>query len=678
MKNFFLFTLLSLALAAAPEIHAQVDWRFGFEDTWNQLNILTPAQREVLLAKLTPVVAAQKTRGVINLNTPAGGWGKMQTSATAAINFSQSDQIVQTLQKHGFALLWEFILNADWARAGNTDCYNRGEATSCAPDAAHENDLYKYVFALVERYDGDGFMDMGHETPSNTADDLQVPIRFYALVGEVEFSGATPTPQGGYGDASRSHFWSDTIENLLKTHRIIYRAVHDADPSGRSKFVGAGGIFWDLYNDFPDWPALEGPTLRARLNGSNNHSAIYQQSFNRLKQLLTSFGNDGDGIECDYIGWHPHMPWRDIDQAFKFIKTYAGNKPILVDDMWCNIFLEDRAGVQGYTQFIGGGRAMEGDFPNAAIPSYTALRNGVIFNNPAITKWFYARHSRTIVKAFASAFGEGAERASLSGINDFTPARLSSVGHINIMGTLNENFFLKPGYYTYKLLVEKLHDFTKAEEISVSSDPRTRVYKFERPRGPIYVLWSETGEAPPNLDYRLATGETVSFKVLNNVTALKLTRIISDTTNTKPPEESLAVANGRVTIRLGYEPVFLEEGVLVNVQAPEDLSPVAFTLEQNVPNPFFLSTAEKNGGTTIRFSLPTTADVTIKIYNMIGQEVRVLVEQRLESGVQQAAWNGRDRGEQAVPSGVYFMQMVARESNTHRQHRQVRKMIVIE
>jgi len=677
MKKNFVLVLLSAMLAVGTIANAQVDWRFGFEDTWNQLNLLTPAQRDVLLAKLTPVVAAQKVRGVINLNTPAGGWRGMQANANAAINFSQSDQIVQTLQAHGFSLLWEFILNADWASTGNADCYNRSVASSCAPDAAHENDLYNYVYALVERYDGDGVMDMGHETPNNTTDDLTVPMQFYAIVGEVEFSGATSTSPSDYGDASRQHFWSDTIDNLLKTHRIMYRAIHDADLSGRAKFIGAGGVFWDLYNDFPDWPAVEGPTVQARLKGSNNHNATYVQSFGRMKQLLASLGNDSDGIECDYVGWHPHMPWRDIDQAFKFIKTHAGNKPIFVDDMWCNIFLQDRADAPGFTQFVSG-QKIEGDFPNASISSYTALRNGVIFNNSPIVKWYYAKHARTIVKAFASVFGEGAERASLSGINDFTPVRLSAVGHINIMGTLNENFFIKPGYYAYKQLVEKLHDFTNAEEINVSSDPRTRVYKFDRPSGPIYILWSETGDAPPNLDYRIATGETVSFKVLNNVNTLKLTHIITDTANTKPQEEMLPVQNDQVSIRLGYEPIFLEEGILVGIQSPVEISlPLAFALEQNVPNPFSLRSTN-NSNTFIRFSLPATAQVTLKIYNIVGQEMRALLNRRFEAGRHEVRWDGRDNLGQQVASGVYFLRMVAARGNAIINFSRTKKILVVQ
>ena len=237
---------------------------------------------------------------------------------------------------------------------------------------------------------------------------------------------------------------------------------------------------------------------------------------------------------------------------------------------------------------------------------------------------------------------KGAIIANFSGTNDL-PRSVPFVGRgwpggwINLTGTRLEDYFEKPQYHTYKLLVEKLQDFTEVTELSVSSDPRTRVYKFERPRGPIYVLWSETGEAPPNLDYRIPTGETVTLKVTNNVNALKLTHIISDTANTQPQEEMLPVQNGRVSMQLGYEPIFLEEGVLVGVQSRLETSlPRVFALEQNAPNPF-------NPSTTIRFSLPTTAQVTLKIFNTAGQEVRTLVNASFPAGRQTLRGDGRDR-----------------------------------
>jgi len=666
MKRFFILSAIVAVLAAAPITNAQVDWRFGFEDTWAILRLpwwvvgsLTSAQKDTLLCKLEIVTEKQKAGGDINF--PFVTWGEMQPYSGADIKFREkSDPIVQLLQKHGFSVLWNLRIKADWVSVDNPDCYGLGD---CAPDTAHEDDLYNYIYAIVERYDNDGFMDMGYETPDDPTDDLELPIQFYLMIGEIEFAGATPQPEPGYGDEARNHFWTDSIENLLKTHRIIYQAIHDADPSGYSKLISSGGVFFDLYSDFSDWPEIEGPKVQARLNGANNHNAIYVESYNRLKQMLVSFGDDSDGIECDYIGWHPHMPWREIEQTFTFIKTYSGGKPIYVDDMWCNIFLQDRTDAPGNSLFTGGGAAIEGDFPNSLVPGYTALKHDVLFNNKHVVDWYYARHARTIVKAFASVFGEGAERACISGINDVEETgiwplivnlRESPLGYINIMGTSEENFFKKPGYYTYKLLIEKLHDFTKVEEIKVSNDPRTRIYEFQRPSGPVYVSWSETGEAPLDLDYRNnPTGETVTLEVKNSVAELILTHIITDTANTNPEVKTIATENGRITIQLGYEPFFLEGDYLTDVQCHSQFSlPSSFLLEQNYPNPF-------NPESVIEYQLPRSSDVEISIYNLKGQKVTTLIRANQPAGFLKIIWNGKDESGRTVASGVYLYQLKA-------------------
>lgn len=631
----------------------EVAWRFGFEDTWSQLaGFMSDEQKGMLLEKLGAAVAAQPAGGDININGTAGGWGGMQPSEGDSIDFSQSDRLVQLLQAHGFSMLWNLRINAPWSSENNAGCYNRSTSGNCAPDEAHEEALYEYVYALVERYDGDGVRDMGYETPGDTSDDLQVPMQFYLMVGEIEFAGATPPPDG-YGDAADRHFWHDTIDNLLRTHRIVYRAVHDADPSGFSKLVSSGGIFWDLYGDFPDWPAIEGPTVQARLNGENNHDAVYVESFDRLKQMLTSFGDDADGIEADYVGWHPHMPWRGIEQAFTFIHTYAGDVPIYVDDMWCNIFLQDREDAPGNTLFTGGGQAIEGDFPNELAGDYTELRNGVIFNNPPeVRSWYEARHARTIVKAFTSAFGEGAERVSISGIADFAFDRLSLTGHINILGTLDEDFAEKPGYYTYQLLVDKLHDFTDVEERPVSDDPRTRAYRFERAeRGPVYVLWSETGEAPPDLDYRVPTGETVTLDVESDT--VRWTHLVTDREQPEPRVDEVVATNGQLTMQLGYEPVILEpvDAMGVGVERTEVI-PGAVALDPNYPNPFA-------GSTTIRFRLRQPTSVRLEVIDVLGRTVRVLVDELRSSGGHAVVWDGRDHTGTPVAGGVYLYRVTA-------------------
>lgn len=85
----------------------------------------------------------------------------------------------------------------------------------------------------------------------------------------------------------------------------------------------------------------------------------------------------------------------------------------------------------------------------------------------------------------------------------------------------------------------------------------------------------------------------------------------------------------------------------------ESLEPVpaAFQLDQNFPNPF-------NPTTTIRYGLPERDNVTIKIYNLLGEVVTTLLDQESrEAGFHTVVWNGKDRFGNAVPSGVYVYQI---------------------
>ncbi|MFN7940786.1 MAG: hypothetical protein U0X73_04260 [Thermoanaerobaculia bacterium] len=557
-----------VALAAAgvwiatTAIAGPLDWRFGLEDTWGQLgDLLPPAQSEALAAKLEPATAAQTAGGDVNLNGLAGGWAEMQPNAGAAIDFSKSDAIVRRLARHRFSLLWNLEINAPWASADNADCYRPPPATDCAPDAAHEDALYAYVRAVVERYDGDGYHDMGWETPTDPSDDLQIPVRFYLMTGEIEFAGSNSPDPVDYGDTATAHFWSDSIPHLLATHRIVYRAVHDADPSGATRLVSSGGVLWDLFADFPDYPAIDGSTVAARLAGANNHGAVYTESLGRLVEMLESFADDADGVECDLVGWHPHMGWREIPQTFAFVHRHAPGKPIYVDDMWANLFLMDRPDAPGYAQFTDGGTAIAGDFPNPTYPSYAVLRSWIFFNLFGARDWYEGRTARQLVKSYAMAFVSGAERVGFSGDADFNFDRLVGVtGYLNLLdafGDVPEDpFHAKPAFWTYQLLVEKAHDFSCVAEVPVSSDPRTRLVRFERPRGPLWIGWSETGAAPPNLDYDVATGEEVSFA--GGSSQLLSTRLVDLPGSTEPEESTLATPGGVATLRLGYRPAILE------------------------------------------------------------------------------------------------------------------------
>lgn len=89
----------------------------------------------------------------------------------------------------------------------------------------------------------------------------------------------------------------------------------------------------------------------------------------------------------------------------------------------------------------------------------------------------------------------------------------------------------------------------------------------------------------------------------------------------------------------------------VNVQQTLDAEdgtlgmPAVFGLKQNFPNPF-------NPSTTISFSMPVRARATLRIYNILGQEVEVLVDGQLEPGNHEILWDAENE-----PSGIYFYRL---------------------
>jgi hypothetical protein len=81
-------------------------------------------------------------------------------------------------------------------------------------------------------------------------------------------------------------------------------------------------------------------------------------------------------------------------------------------------------------------------------------------------------------------------------------------------------------------------------------------------------------------------------------------------------------------------------------------TPERFGLNQNAPNPF-------NPSTNIAYELPEPAEVKLAIYNLLGQEVRTLVNGPVEAGYYTATWDGRDAGGRQVASGIYLYRIQA-------------------
>ncbi len=82
--------------------------------------------------------------------------------------------------------------------------------------------------------------------------------------------------------------------------------------------------------------------------------------------------------------------------------------------------------------------------------------------------------------------------------------------------------------------------------------------------------------------------------------------------------------------------------------------PARFALYPNYPNPF-------NPATEIRYAIPQKSQVVLVIYNSLGQQVRMLVNERQNPGVYTSRWDGTDDRGKMVPSGVYLYRLQAED-----------------
>jgi hypothetical protein len=78
----------------------------------------------------------------------------------------------------------------------------------------------------------------------------------------------------------------------------------------------------------------------------------------------------------------------------------------------------------------------------------------------------------------------------------------------------------------------------------------------------------------------------------------------------------------------------------------------AVKIEQNSPNPF-------NPATTIRFAVSRDSKVALRVYNVRGQLVKTLANERMAQGMHEVNWDGRDAGGSHVASGVYYAKIAS-------------------
>lgn len=127
---------------------------------------------------------------------------------------------------------------------------------------------------------------------------------------------------------------------------------------------------------------------------------------------------------------------------------------------------------------------------------------------------------------------------------------------------------------------------------------------------------------------------------------------LSDTFNTDPGDPSLVLAPNGTTYavfndaRLGNKDVYFSKKIVpVGIIENANSNQLSFFLYDNYPNPF-------NPTTKIRYSIPNSELVLIKIYDLLGKEVKILVNEYVNAGTHEIEFDGS-----SLPSGLYLCKL---------------------
>jgi hypothetical protein len=101
--------------------------------------------------------------------------------------------------------------------------------------------------------------------------------------------------------------------------------------------------------------------------------------------------------------------------------------------------------------------------------------------------------------------------------------------------------------------------------------------------------------------------------------------------------------------------------------------PQKYQLHQNFPNPVNAAAVQ----TVIRYELPQPGFVELRVYNLLGQAVRILQQTALPAGFHEIAWDGRDQQGRSVAGGVYLYRLQVRTERKENAFTAVRKVVVV-
>jgi len=141
-----------------------------------------------------------------------------------------------------------------------------------------------------------------------------------------------------------------------------------------------------------------------------------------------------------------------------------------------------------------------------------------------------------------------------------------------------------------------------------------------------------------------------------SVTQFDWTKYYVDVTVPSGPNvKSLSVRlhpYSRFTGTIYFDDLEIEVSNTVTIVKNDKVIPMTYSLYQNYPNPF-------NPSTIISYTLPEVTRITLKIYDVLGREVKTLINGEQPAGVYRLNWNGDNNFGSKVASGIYIYRIEA-------------------
>lgn len=448
-------------------------------------------------------------------------WDAMQKGPNKPIDFHILDLFVREYQNRGFTELTVCLKSKSKWASKETRLFKK---TNFAPKPQYINLYEKWIYSVVERYDGDGKDDM---------QGLRWPVR-YIEIGS-EFSSYEPEPVEEYLEMLKVAYQAAhrAYQDVLVGHApfLIIPVNLDVKSPGEYEKVWANTERRDLHHDLQDQRKI----------------LDHPQYFD-----FVNIHNLGDPYEIEHI-----MRWLKYETGLRNYK-----KPIIISDTTP-------------TSYIGYGPATKckgNKLGILIVPATEADRcrlakffNKLIAKDRATLAWTRGFVAADQVQRTIVAAEQGIKLINLSFTADIPGATLAvfraSAGISAWGGAVRLNFFTwkvvekYPLFYAIKQMMHHLNGYDSIKRIRMPDD-HARVYLLHRQGRKSWIAWRNPKQCLLPEDGQPKT----QIKLHTGTSAITIEHVITGMGQTTPKKETVPCTNGKANLTLTHTPIYIFPG----------------------------------------------------------------------------------------------------------------------